>query len=132
MEKKLTMELNGFDNYTVYVIIPQNTKNGEPELNKSGKKFQENSDFMIPNALSDVIWNQILDMIEETEPQIIVKLDDVTWMNCEPQLSLEEINTTSSFQHVIGGFEWYTVDNTKFSIKCVKIFPQPWNVYPDY
>ena len=57
------MDLNWFDNYTVDVLRPQNSKSGEPDLKKSVDKFQENNAFINNSSHSDLGWNQTLDMI---------------------------------------------------------------------
>ena len=51
-------------------------------MNKSEEKYQDKNEFIIHNDLSDVIWNQIINIIEETDPLIMVKLSDVTWIHC--------------------------------------------------
>ena len=48
------MDPNGFDNYALHTLRLQSTKSGEPELNKSGEKFQDNNEFIIQNTGSDV------------------------------------------------------------------------------
>ena len=45
------MYLNGFDNYSVHVLIPKNTERNEPEINNIGDKFQDNNDLIIHNNL---------------------------------------------------------------------------------
>ena len=37
-----------------------------------------------------------MDIIEEIEPIIMGKLDDGTWMHCEPRIFLEENNITEN------------------------------------
>ena len=62
-------------------------------------------------------------MIEEIDPPIAVKLYDVTWVHCEPRLSLEVNNITAPDQCVGGLFECSTVENTVCSIKYLRSFP---------
>ena len=46
------------------------------------------------------------------------KLDNDTWIHCEPRLSLGENNTTESFEYVVGRVEWYTAKNKKINQMC--------------
>ena len=55
------MELNGFYNYAVHILRPQNTESGEPELKKIGKKTQDNNELIIHNTIINERWNQIDD-----------------------------------------------------------------------
>ena len=57
------MELNGFYNYAVHTIRPQNTERGEPELNNVREKSQDNSDLIIHNTIINARCNQTTDMI---------------------------------------------------------------------
>ena len=68
------------------ILGPKNNEFGDTELNNTGKNCQEKNDLIIQNDLSDAYWNQIIDIIEEIEPIIMGKLDDGTWMHCEPHL----------------------------------------------
>ena len=57
------MDINGFDNYSVHILRPQNTESDELQLNLIGDKYQDKNDFILHNNLSDAILNQITDMI---------------------------------------------------------------------
>ena len=62
------MELNGFYNYAMHIIIPQNTQIGEPELNNVGEKSQDNNELILHNTMINVRLNQITDMIQGFVP----------------------------------------------------------------
>ena len=54
---KPTVEMNVFENYAFPILIPQNNKSGEPELNKIGEKCQDKNGFILHNTLSDLRQN---------------------------------------------------------------------------
>ena len=62
------MEINGFKNYDMHVLRPQNTKNGELEINKIWEKDRGNNEFIFHNNLINARVNQINDMVQEVEP----------------------------------------------------------------
>ena len=92
-----------FDNHAVHVLIPRNNKSGKPYLKKIGDKFQDKNELILRNALIYARWNKILDMMDKPEPLIFVKLDDGTWIHCEPHILFEDNNITAPFQHGEGG-----------------------------
>ena len=49
--------MNVFENYAFPILIPQNNKSGEPELNKIGEKCQDKNGFILHNTLSDLRQN---------------------------------------------------------------------------
>ena len=56
------MEINGFYNYDVHILRPQNTEIGVPELKNVGDKSQDKNDFIFHNIIISARWNQIDDM----------------------------------------------------------------------
>ena len=50
---KPTVYLNGFDNYSVNVLRPQNTESVKPELNDIGVKYLDKNELMLHNSLND-------------------------------------------------------------------------------
>ena len=59
------MYLNDISNYAMHVLIPQNIKSGELEINSIGKKFKYKNEFIIHNDLRNARRNQITDMIQD-------------------------------------------------------------------
>ena len=55
---------DGFDNYDVNVLRPQNNESGEQEIKKVGDKYQDKNELILHNNLINVIWNKITDMIQ--------------------------------------------------------------------
>ena len=62
------MEINGFYNYAVYILIPQNNEIGEPELNNIGEKSQDKNDLIIHNTIINARWNQITNIMQGVFP----------------------------------------------------------------
>ena len=56
------MDLNGFYNYAVHILRPQNTKSGEPGLNNAGEKAKDKNDIILHNNFINARWNQITDL----------------------------------------------------------------------
>ena len=71
------MEINEFENYTANKLRPQNTQSREPEIKTIGEKFQDKNEFIIHNDI-------INGMIQKFDPHLWGKLDNVTWMNFNP------------------------------------------------
>ena len=66
--RKPTVYLNGFYNYDVHILRPQNIESGEPELNNVGEKSQDNNELILQNTIINEGWNKITDMIQEFTP----------------------------------------------------------------
>ena len=49
---KPTLELDWFDNYSVQIMIPLNTKSGKPDLNIIYEKYQDKDKSILNNSLS--------------------------------------------------------------------------------
>ena len=47
MKWKTTVDLNGFYNYAVHILRPQNIESVEPELNNIGEKPQDNNEIIL-------------------------------------------------------------------------------------
>ena len=62
--KKPTVGINGFYNYAVHILRPQNTESGELELKNGGGGSQDNNELIIHNNIVNSIWNQITDIIQ--------------------------------------------------------------------
>ena len=62
------MDLNGFYNHAVHILRPKITESGEPELNNIGEKYQDKNELIIYNTITNLIWNQIADMIQGFDP----------------------------------------------------------------
>ena len=62
------MDINGFYNYAAYILIPQNTESGEPELKNIWEKYQDNNELILCNTIINSRWNQITDMIRGFVP----------------------------------------------------------------
>ena len=97
---KPTVEINGFDIYTVYSLRPQNTESCNPEINNTGGKFQDKNNSILCNDISNSIWNQIIDRIQWFDPPLPVQLYNGTWMNFNLFLFLEEIISLYLFKRV--------------------------------
>ena len=57
------MDLKGFYNYAVNILIAQNAENGEPELNIAGEKSQDKNELILCNTIINRIRYQISEMI---------------------------------------------------------------------
>ena len=62
------VELNGFYNYFLHVLKPQNTESVEPYLKNVGEKLQNKNEIIIHNTIINAGWNQITDMIQGFVP----------------------------------------------------------------
>ena len=62
------MDLNRFYNYAAYILRPQNTESGEPELNNIGEIPRDNNDLIIHNTIINERWNPITDMMQGFVP----------------------------------------------------------------
>ena len=60
---KPTVEPNGFDNYLMHALRPQNPESGEPEIKKIGEKSNDKNASIVHNDIRNVIWNKITDML---------------------------------------------------------------------
>ena len=65
---KHTVETNIFYNYTVHILIPQNTESGQPELKNVGDKSKDKNELIIHNHVINSRWKQITDIIQGFEP----------------------------------------------------------------
>ena len=82
----------------MYILIPPNIETGRTELKTISDKYQDKDNFLLNNEISDEKGNQITDMIKETYPHIVVKLDGGTWINYKPIFLLEVNNITVPLQ----------------------------------
>ena len=62
------MEIKLFYKYAVYILRPQNTESGEPELKNVGEKYQYKNDLILHNTIINARWNQITDTIQGFVP----------------------------------------------------------------
>ena len=74
----LTVYFNVFENYTLNVLRPPNTKTGEPYLKMISYKYQDNDKLILNNSLGDVKLNKITDTNKEKGLPILGQLYDVT------------------------------------------------------
>ena len=58
------MEFNGFYNYAVHILGPQNTESGEPVLKNVGDKPQDKNELVLNKTIIYVRLNQINDTIQ--------------------------------------------------------------------
>ena len=82
----------------MYILIPPNIETGRTELKTISDKYQDKDNLLLNNEISDEKGNQITDMIKETYPHIVVKLDGGTWINYKPIFLLEVNNITVPLQ----------------------------------
>ena len=71
-------DFNGFGNFAMHILRPQNIENVIPELNMILEKYQYTDELIVNNELGVTKWNQIHDMIKETDTPILEQLDVVT------------------------------------------------------
>ena len=57
------MDINGFNNYAVHILWPQNNKSGELELNNVGEKYQDKNELIHHKNIINARWNQIYDIM---------------------------------------------------------------------
>ena len=61
-------------------------------------EYQDKDKFILNNSLSYSKWNQRTDMIVDTDPPIMGKLDNGNWVYQNPIPFLEDINNTEPLQ----------------------------------
>ena len=62
------MELNGFYNYVVHILIMQNIEIGESELKNVGEKSQNKKELILHNNIISVRLNQNNYIIQGSDP----------------------------------------------------------------
>ena len=62
------MELNGFYNYVVHILIMQNIGIGESELKNVGEKYQNKKELILHNNIISVRLNQNTYIIQGSDP----------------------------------------------------------------
>ena len=77
-------------------------------------KYHYKDKFILKNTISDVKWNQSLDTIKETDPPIIVHVDNGTGMNNNHFSLLGDNNITEDLQKDDRLSEWFTAEETSF------------------
>ena len=65
------VDFDGYDRYDQHVMRIPNIGSGYSKSNFTDKKYQDNYEFIIINALSDSKGNWIHGTIKETDPKII-------------------------------------------------------------
>ena len=62
--RKTAVYFNEFEKYVRQVLWPLSIETGKPWLNNIDYKYQAKDKLILNNALSDVKWNRIFNMIK--------------------------------------------------------------------